>query len=292
MNEKRREELAQNLVRQTMSVPRIWDGKISKTVGPFDPKLLSGWSRFAESNIANAVDALRDLSGIDIERASGDETSAEWGKAWTMIEPFHLKLDRLRNTPWFGAGVGCQGYQMDYGYWAPMAMLSLNEAFCLSVGVEPKFLSIDAVQRVADPNLALCSGKVTKFLLDRHEQLRRRFDAAATNELIISTADFSAWLYEFNMEVTTEFRRRFLKRFGPARLGASDETPGKIEQREVKSVIKLLTLMAVDKYGYDPKMNRNGAAAKLARIAELEGVQLSRDTISKYLRRGAQSLPD
>lgn len=68
-----------------------------------------------------------------------------------------------------------------------------------------------------------------------------------------------------------------------------DNTP--LEGRELVSVSKLLTAIAIDAYGYDPAAKRGPIPTELQGISDKLGLGVSADTIRKYLQTGAKYLP-
>ncbi|MCP3055853.1 hypothetical protein [Aurantimonas marianensis] len=61
--------------------------------------------------------------------------------------------------------------------------------------------------------------------------------------------------------------------------------------RERESLLKLIIGMATGGYGYDPMAARSPIPADIATDLQTHGVSLSEDTIRKYLREGAELLP-
>lgn len=54
---------------------------------------------------------------------------------------------------------------------------------------------------------------------------------------------------------------------------------------------KLLVAIAIEQFGYDPGSKRSPIPTELEDVAARLGLELSHDTILKYLRLGAQHLP-
>ena len=63
------------------------------------------------------------------------------------------------------------------------------------------------------------------------------------------------------------------------------------EGREVASLAKLLTAIAIEEYGYDPASRRSPIPREIQDIATRLGLSVSQDTIRKYLQMGARYLP-
>jgi hypothetical protein len=62
--------------------------------------------------------------------------------------------------------------------------------------------------------------------------------------------------------------------------------------KERDSLLKLVIGMAVEQYGYDPKAARNDATANIETDLRNLGIPLDRNTILKWVRAGAELLPD
>ena len=69
---------------------------------------------------------------------------------------------------------------------------------------------------------------------------------------------------------------------------ASERVP---EGREIASLAKLLTAIAIEEYGYDPASRRSPIPREIQDIADRLGLSVSQDTIRKYLQIGAKYLP-
>ncbi len=63
-----------------------------------------------------------------------------------------------------------------------------------------------------------------------------------------------------------------------------------LEGREIASMSKLLTAIAITEYGYDTQNRRSPIQREIQELADLLGLSVSQDTIRKYLRTGAKYL--
>jgi ribosomal protein S16 len=61
--------------------------------------------------------------------------------------------------------------------------------------------------------------------------------------------------------------------------------------RERESLLKLVIGMAVGGYGYDPTAARSEQPAAIADDLSTNGVSLDVDTVRKWLKAGAEQLP-
>lgn len=64
--------------------------------------------------------------------------------------------------------------------------------------------------------------------------------------------------------------------------GGDFDSDGEFSRKERNKMLAVLLVMAMDKYGYDPK-KRNSAARKISEAAQLRGISVTDDTIKKYL---------
>jgi len=67
--------------------------------------------------------------------------------------------------------------------------------------------------------------------------------------------------------------------------------PGEeLNQREKTTMLRIIIVMAIRKYKYDPKAQRNEATQRIAADSESINLSVSADTVLKYLREGAEQL--
>ncbi|MFG5382454.1 hypothetical protein [Yoonia sp. R2-816] len=64
-----------------------------------------------------------------------------------------------------------------------------------------------------------------------------------------------------------------------------------MEGRELASLSKLLTAIAIHEYGYDPTQRRSPIPQAIQDTCDKLGLPMSADTIRKYLQIGAKHLP-
>lgn len=201
-----------------------------------------------------------------------------------------------------------------YDYWAKAAFFSLDEILWLSVGLEPlpEFnRALIAVSRSAhqrDP--------VVNHMMAQRELLRRSLDPNG-HERRLTAKSVLDWANFVQHELHPGFRRtleKMVQRDAAQDLaapsveapsdreptpilderGAAAEDPPKTKQidpRERLGMAKLLVAIAIEQFGYDPGSKRSPIPTELEDVAARLGLELSHDTILKYLRLGAQHLP-
>ncbi|WP_431301059.1 hypothetical protein [Tabrizicola sp. BL-A-41-H6] len=201
-----------------------------------------------------------------------------------------------------------------YDYWAKAAYFSLDEILWLSVGLEPLPEFIRAVDRPSQS--ATQRDPVVTHIMAQRELFRRSLDPNDYGRRQTAQSVLN-WANRVQHELHPGFRRMLeamVQRevapdVGLALTSASlDVTPvGAVEQqvaqangkpdqrldpRERLGMAKLLVAVAIEQFGYDPDSKRSPIPIELQDIAARLGLEISRDTILKYLRLGAQHLPN
>lgn len=200
--------------------------------------------------------------------------------------------------PIVAATFGAPRLMADFNHWSMAAFFELEEALWLSFGLEPNGQyngkKVAAVSQ--RPELDL----IDIFVERRRELLRREFNPAVFGRRI-HPADLYVWIKRVGLEVHQGFERMLLKMQLPeAPYQTADDMlqPGVAEkqkrpdEREKRSLAKLLVAIAIQEYGYRPDQARSPIPKEMQDIADGLGLTVSRDTILKYLRLGASELPD
>ncbi len=197
---------------------------------------------------------------------------------------------------WYLAGLGRPDCLADFSYWSKMARYEVVELTLLSMGFEPTLYFRDRFepQQMKRKNVA----PTDKYALRRHEMFTRQFPPRLGN---VSPRDLAHWVREVDLDAHPAFLRmidtiemRLQGRVSPKPKQADLEAPDedrKPEAREVVSLAKLITAMAIDGYGYAPASRRSPIPKEIQDIADRLGLSLSGDTIRKYLQIGAKYLP-
>lgn len=261
------------------------DRKPVRTIGPFKPEL--------SEEMAQALQQVTADFRAQLQGLADQELTDSFGYDGEVIErcahPVGLALQakagivRSRHAIWYLGGLGHPDYAADFAYWSKIPHLTLAEAVCLSLGVEPSVFSEEDLERYRPPqHRQHHPDHVGHFIGRRFELLRRQFQALPTGQKTLPMAEFKRWVVEHDIEVTDDFRATILG----GHQSSSAEPAAKANVREMRSVAKLLYLIAVEHYGYEYKRN-NSAARKLKHLADQRGISLSDDTILKYLKIGS-----
>ena len=77
-------------------------------------------------------------------------------------------------------------------------------------------------------------------------------------------------------------------------MGDTESTPTakRPDKREVDKIAQILTAIAISELGYRPGAKRSPIPKEIADSAANMGLEISDDTIRKYLKIGASFLPD
>ena len=108
------------------------------------------------------------------------------------------------------------------------------------------------------------------------------------------------WVKRVDLEIHENFREilnRMIASQGkstsiPALIEREDKPPTrKPDSREVNSLSTLVLAMAIDQYGFDPKAARSTVPKEIVELLASLGLELSQETVLKYLRIGSHELP-
>lgn len=269
--------------------------EIVETVGPYDPTVFDDHDADVRLIVTECVAALEEMTDekIDLLLEKPDEFNAarfEWSAV--MNERIRI-LNRRPPLPWYAGGFGHPEHAADFEHWSRMASFRVHEILCLSVGVEPGRIHEEIIAKLS----TLPSGELDKkwpaiqFLVRRRVQLVRRFPPAPADRRIGPLA-FLNWVDQVHLDVHPEFLR-LLRRYHVEETSAPPPSaaPPRQDPREVDKIAQLFTTMAIDYLGYDPQQDRSPIPKEITDLAASMGMQVSTETVRKYLRRGAALIP-
>ena len=202
----------------------------------------------------------------------------------------------------------------DYDYWSKAAYFSLDEVLWLSVGLQPLSEFTRAIEE--RPRGGQKRHSVAEYVSAQLELFRRGLKPHGY-ELHYSPQSILEWANLVEHQLHPGFRRileKAVTRRAASKLDASltsaseDGTSGgevqpegatafiasdakRFDPRERRGMAKLLVALAIEQFGYDPTSKRGPIPKELEDIALRLGLEISQQTILKYLRLGAQSLP-
>lgn len=162
----------------------------------------------------------------------------------------------------------------------------------LSLGLEPTHFAPKDIAKISDPKLRQGNlPKPLQFLVRRREQIDRQFPRSVNYDRI-KPQEFFEWVQQVDLKIHPKFTSRYLT--GLDAKGDKEVTPTakRPDKREVDKIAQLFTAMAISELGYRPGAARSPIPKEIADLAANMGLEISEDTIRKYLKIGASFLPD
>ncbi len=189
--------------------------------------------------------------------------------------------------------------------WANVPTVKILEAVALSLDIEPREIKYysDAspgrrkikerppVGWIDDGGPELEEGQefldrleIAKRTISRFKPLKPTLSPGPIYDYWeVSVPAFGQWAKSIGWELPEEFPCQEEKE----KLPAEQNT---LSERERSSLYKIIIGMAVGKYGYNPNATRNNAVTDIVRDLEATDVQVSDETVRKYLRLASQQL--
>lgn len=272
---------------------------ITDTVGPFDPTAFDGFATRLEITLSTALATLHELNITDISSLYDQEIDDPHANrvVWTVLLTDEINRLHKRKPHWLSGGFGNPAFVADFEYWGQMEEFDLHEALLLSVGIEPKYFTSEKLKASKEAMEKRELLEPIEFLVMRHEQFYRKFPSGPNGKRRVGPA----FLYDWFTEVSMAVHPRFLQVLQSRALGQSiavgepshvDASPAKTDKREVDKIAQLFAAMAIDQLGYDPKAKRSPVPKEITDLAASMGLEVSDDTVRKYLKAGAKFIPD
>ena len=263
-----------------------------KTIGPYDPEPFENYDSRRSELVELCRDQLARYSDAQIailtDRGQPDPENIR--QAWRSFADDGI--ERLANfrLPWFAAGFGHPDYLADVDYWSKMTHFSIAELACLSVGVDPRHFDSFELGPSRKPGTAELL-PTQDFLRKRLEQLRRQFDPYS-HKFNVAPQEFLTWVDKVSFEVEPEFLSLLRRYSQPEPKPAPPVAPPKPDKREVNSIAQLFTAMVMEYYAYRPGSRLSTATRDVTDLAASMGMEISEDTVRKYLKIGAEFIPE
>ena len=185
----------------------------------------------------------------------------------------------------------------NFSMWANNDSFTEVELMWLSIGLEPNTHLLDAFQ-------AFKNGKrgVPRYVGEEAEKrlkiIKRSKTLQSYGSFPISGRNAFEWINSIELRSPSGFRKMLetvaLRLEGKAvsAVKIADVGSDQLDSRERAAMSKLIAAMAIDCYGFDPTAKRSDIPNEIQGIADRLGLQLSTNTIRKYLRQGSELLPD
>ena len=249
--------------------------------------------KFLKDSVAATIEPLSYeylASNTSLRGCLEDDILAKRQSAWRTEAKRFTGLDPLHR-----AALGDPNLKPDYLYWAIAEHFKQDEVTCLTLGIEPT----EEVKATLYVDNGDCPDRSHPkiALRRRHDLVVRRFGAWGPNAKV-EPIDLAEWASKTGLEVHPgfdEMLRSIRKRSSGSTddVGAKESAPvSKLDGRERTAMSKLIAAMAIDAYGYDPKALRSEIPNEIQGIADRLGLSISANTIRKYLKQGAELVPD
>jgi len=201
-------------------------------------------------------------------------------------------------------------------YWAKMGRWDLHEAAILSLGGDPKIITIEGIQKA----------RRTDKYDDRVETIKRAIKGRKLNhdywesewnhKYYLNPLDFVRWAKQFDINIPEELaekvflyhKERDFKSLYEQEAATSNvlkEEVNSLKQeisrgnlkekplhtKEKETLLKIIAAITVDAYGYDPSQKMNKSLADIRSALDQIGCALDDDTIRNKLQQSEQFIP-
>ena len=264
---------------------------IENTVGPFDPSVFDRFDARRRSLVDSAVSKLLSYTEEEIEvLAAPGRRDAPPKVDWGNFLDHNLYRLKESEPPWYAGGFGHPDHVADFEHWCKMPRFTVEEAVYLSIGIEPGHLAEKFDRRGRNRDERATAWPTLIFLFRRHEQLNRQFDSQG-HGWHVQPLDFLDWARSVEFQAHPEFLR-LLERYHcrPKAPAAAPSRPP--DKRAIDTIAQLFTAMAIDSRGYRPGDARSPIPREIADLAASMGLEISDDTVRKYLKIGASFIPE
>ncbi len=178
----------------------------------------------------------------------------------------------------------------DFDYWEKFEAFTLGELAWLSTGLTPQTATAEKeLQKMARTHVFPLAE-----LERRRKLILRAFPKARRGH--ITAQEFHIWSSQVRLEWYGPFHEMIQN---AANLSDQDQVETHLttserppDKREIDKIAQLFTVMAIDHLGYDPNAKRSPVPKEISDLAAEIGVDVSDDTVRKYLKLGSRFIPD
>lgn len=220
---------------------------------------------------------------------------APWAEAWASKKKQEIRRPFSEESEWHLIELFRGKDLADFVHWGRSEFLSIDEITWLSVGLEPRDNFIGLAKPSKKTSLGSKHDEVADYMTRHRELIRRRFDPKNFGDHP-DLMEVQLWIEQVSLDVHTGFADMLEVRANKSAVNDFAEMKEPVEDymdgREKVSMAKLIAAMAIDAYGYDPKARRSNIPTEIQGIADRLGLIISSDTIRKYLKSGAELVPE
>lgn len=218
-------------------------------------------------------------------------------KQWLLDRKAKVSAEFGRLQDWYAFPLDPKRGGPKYDYWSMAEFFRLDEVLWLSTGLEPSpdltetvFAreTTNAHERVIHDHVKSRRLLLMRALDPNHQNARLKPDAILD---WVQSTGFPVQVGFIEMLKAAASRRTEAKPSEEIAPRTPDSSSGKVDARELVSLQKLLTAIAINDYGYDPSARRSPIPKELEDVAAQLGLELTAETIRKHLQIGARHLP-
>lgn len=214
-----------------------------------------------------------------------------WSESWASANKLEIKQSFSEESEWHLIELFRSKDLADFIHWGRSEFLSVDEITWLSVGLEPREKFIRFAKPSKRTDLAPKPDEVIEYMTRHRELIRRKFDPRNFGDHP-DLKDVQFWMQQVNLDVHSGFIDMLETRTTNSSEAAQNSEPSKRpHKRELDTVTQLFTVMAMEYYGYRPEDKRSPTPKEIVDAAAARGIEISDDTVRKYLRIGASFLP-
>lgn len=266
--------------------------ELIQSVGPYHPEVFQSFDERRLAVIDKCKDRLRQIPDEFIDTLLKVSSSAPLARPWTDFQ--YGEIIEIRNSipPWYAGGFGLKGYEADFEYWGMMRSVSMREALCLSIGIEPDRISQGELDKLTGQSSTALIPPL-RFLSRRYDLLRRTFDPGRFRGTV-KLKELLVWANQVQFELHPGLIQAIGSRQASPDTSQSETRvlAARPDRREIDKIAQLFTAIAIDYLGYRPDQARGPVPKEIAELAASMGLSVSDDTVRKYLRHGASFIPD
>lgn len=260
-------------------------------IGPYDQELCDVFQNDVRKTIEIVRDRLTNPANKLVDPYLVDLDDPRHCTFYHWKNVFKEELGWLINNEpkWYLVSLAHPSKVPDLTYWQLMPKISADEATHLSIGLEPGTFSEDELNDIEESP----SGLATFEYIKRRRQLIRRVFHSRKLGNGMDFTDLVRWISGSGLEAPKALLD-FATALDIEPKSVKPEDGGgqkRSHKREIDSISQLFVAMAIEYYGYDPRSARSPIPKEIANLCADLGIDLTDETVRKYLRRGAQFIP-
>jgi len=270
-----------------------------KSVGPAFPEV---YPRFEEQLCLLRQDIRRALSLYSVEELRSEYPNSLTAAFNPLFDPdgrhgrLAKRLAKLKKTAPqdFVGGWSVKGKELDIAHWRGFTSFSLAEATLLSVGRDPRLTNYDSVFQGYGRSEE--ADELLYFLEDRYEAIANGLGVNPEDSTTrVDAGRLIGWILYARVQVDERFRRmvlaqRRMKSNLPNPVAAALPGPdsGPLHRSSLKIHARMITAVAITKYGLTDERGIRRAATSIQNDADLLGLGFDERVLINLLRLGLQ----